>query len=128
MKVNAIRTEQDYEQALRRVEELWASPCHSPERDELLALVTLIEAYEDEHYPIDSPKSAGGDNGPECGHHHPTATGQPDAAGAGWAVSDTERCAHKLCLSKPLGGCLAALIGETLLPSFHKNTEADRPR
>jgi antitoxin component HigA of HigAB toxin-antitoxin module len=60
MKVKPIRTEQDYEQALRRVEELWASPCDSPERDELNALVTLIEAYEDEHYPIDPPKSAGG--------------------------------------------------------------------
>jgi len=64
MKVKPIRTEQDYEQALRRVEELWASPCDSPERDELLALVTLIEAYEDEHYPIDPPNLAAG-NDPE---------------------------------------------------------------
>jgi hypothetical protein len=64
MKLKRIRTEQDYEQALRRVEELWASPCESPERDELLALVTSIEAYEDEHYPIDPPNPAAG-NDPE---------------------------------------------------------------
>jgi len=62
MKVKPILTEHDYQQALRRVEELWASPCDSPERDEVHALVTLIEAYEEEHYPIDPPNSAGGEN------------------------------------------------------------------
>ena len=62
MNIKPIRTEKDYEQALQRVQELWASPCDSPERDEVHALVTLIEAYEEEHYPIDPPNSAGGDN------------------------------------------------------------------
>ena len=62
MKIKPIRTENDYEQALGRVEELWASPCGSPERDELHALEMLIEAYEEEHYPIDPPESARGED------------------------------------------------------------------
>lgn len=55
MKIKPIRTEADYERALRRVEELWDSPERSPAADEVDILVTLIEAYEKEHYPIDTP-------------------------------------------------------------------------
>jgi HTH-type transcriptional regulator/antitoxin HigA len=51
MTIEPIRTESDYEQALRRVEALWDSPEDSAESDELDVLVTLIEAYECEHYP-----------------------------------------------------------------------------
>ena len=50
-----IRSESDYERALRRVEELWDSPKGSAESDELDILATLIEAYEQEHYPIELP-------------------------------------------------------------------------
>jgi HTH-type transcriptional regulator/antitoxin HigA len=55
MDIKPIRGEAGYEQALRRVEELWDSPEGSPESDELDILTTLIEAYEREHYPIDLP-------------------------------------------------------------------------
>lgn len=55
MKIKPIKTEADYERALRRVEELWDSPKGSPAGDELDVLATLIEAYEREHYPIDAP-------------------------------------------------------------------------
>ena len=55
MEIKPIKEEVDYERALRRVEELWASSKGSPESDELDVLVTLIEAYEKEHYPIDFP-------------------------------------------------------------------------
>ena len=55
MEVKPIRTESDYEQALRRVEELWGSPRGTAEGDELDVLATLVEAYEREHYPIDLP-------------------------------------------------------------------------
>lgn len=65
MIVKPIRTEHDYQQALQRVQELWASPCCSPERDELNALEALLEAYEDEHYPMDSPGAAGDDDKPQ---------------------------------------------------------------
>jgi HTH-type transcriptional regulator / antitoxin HigA len=53
MEKKLIKVERDYEWALRRVEQLWASPKGSPESDELNVLVTLIEADENEHYPID---------------------------------------------------------------------------
>jgi len=55
MKIKPIKTEADYERALRRVEQLWDSPEGSRGADELDVLATLIEAYEKEHYPIDAP-------------------------------------------------------------------------
>ena len=55
MEIMPIKGEVDYERALRRVEQLWTSPKGSPEGDELDVLVTLIEAYERENYPIDLP-------------------------------------------------------------------------
>lgn len=55
MNIRPIKNEQDYDEALRRVELLWDSPEGSPESDELDVLVTLAEAYEEEHYPMDFP-------------------------------------------------------------------------
>jgi HTH-type transcriptional regulator / antitoxin HigA len=55
MNIKPLKTETDYERALRRVEALWNSPEGSPESDELDILATLIEAYERKHYPIDLP-------------------------------------------------------------------------
>jgi HTH-type transcriptional regulator/antitoxin HigA len=55
MEVRPIRSVNDYKRALRRVEALWGSPAGSSQGDELEVLVTLIEAYEREHYPIDLP-------------------------------------------------------------------------
>ena len=55
MKIKPIKTELDYEKALARVDKLWGSKKGTPSGDELEVWVTLIEAYEDEKYPIDSP-------------------------------------------------------------------------
>ena len=55
MEIKPIRNERDHERALRRVEELWNSPEGSPQSDEMGILVTLIDAYEREHSPIDLP-------------------------------------------------------------------------
>jgi HTH-type transcriptional regulator/antitoxin HigA len=55
MRIRPIRSEADYDEALRRVEALWGSTSETPEGDELDVLVSLIEAYEREHYPIDLP-------------------------------------------------------------------------
>jgi HTH-type transcriptional regulator/antitoxin HigA len=38
-----------------RIEALWGAPPATPEGDELEVLVTLAEAYERQHYPIDLP-------------------------------------------------------------------------
>ncbi len=53
--VRPIRDDADYDAALARVVCLMDSPINSPERDELDVLTTLIEVYEEEHYPIDLP-------------------------------------------------------------------------
>ena len=49
-------TEEDYREALARVDELWdrAEP-GTPEGDEVDATITLIQAYEREHYPVPPP-------------------------------------------------------------------------
>lgn len=55
MKIKPIRTEADYEKALSRVDKLWGAKKGTTTGDELEVWVTLIEAYEDEKYPIDVP-------------------------------------------------------------------------
>lgn len=55
MKVRPIKTKKDYEATLYRVEELMDARKNTPEGDELEILSTLVEAYEEEHFPIDDP-------------------------------------------------------------------------
>jgi HTH-type transcriptional regulator/antitoxin HigA len=40
---------------MRRIEAVWGAAPGTPEADELDVLVTLAEAYERQHYPIDLP-------------------------------------------------------------------------
>jgi HTH-type transcriptional regulator/antitoxin HigA len=55
MKIKPIRSDRDYQLALERVEKLWGSAANTPQGDELEVVVTLIEAYERQNYPIDLP-------------------------------------------------------------------------
>jgi HTH-type transcriptional regulator / antitoxin HigA len=55
MALHPMKTEQDYNAALQAIETLWEAPAGSPEADQLEMLVTLVEAYEATHYPIDPP-------------------------------------------------------------------------
>jgi len=55
MKIKPIRTDRDHEEALARVEKIFAAKPGTPEFDELDVLATLIDAYEHEHHPIDPP-------------------------------------------------------------------------
>src|SRR5713226_8881017 len=55
MQVKPIKNESDYNAAMRRIEALWGATSATPEGDELEILVTLAEAYERQHYPIDLP-------------------------------------------------------------------------
>jgi len=55
MDIKAIKTEDDYNQALRRLEEIFHAPIDSKEGDEAEILSILIEKYEDENYAIDAP-------------------------------------------------------------------------
>jgi HTH-type transcriptional regulator/antitoxin HigA len=53
--IKPIRSEADYAEALSEVERLWGAPSGTLDGDRIDVLATLIDAYEDEHHPIDPP-------------------------------------------------------------------------
>lgn len=53
--MKVIKTEEEYNQALKRLEIVFDAPIDSPEGDEADLLGILIEKYEDEHCPIEAP-------------------------------------------------------------------------
>jgi len=55
MNIKPIRTESDYQSALRRLEEIFDAPNGTLESDEADILGLLIDEYEKKHYPIDTP-------------------------------------------------------------------------
>ena len=55
VQVRPIKTNADYEAALARAETLMDAEPNTSEADELDVLATLIEAYEDKHFPMDLP-------------------------------------------------------------------------
>ena len=55
MEISPIRTEQDYENAVARIEALMDAGAGTPEGDELDVLATLVNAYEEFHFPIEAP-------------------------------------------------------------------------
>ncbi len=55
MDIKAIKTEEYYNQALKRLEEIFHAEIDTREGDEAEVLSILIEKYEDEHYPIGWP-------------------------------------------------------------------------
>ena len=55
MKLKPIKSEQDYETALERLEVIFDALPGTEESDELEILGMLIEKYEKEHYPIELP-------------------------------------------------------------------------
>jgi HTH-type transcriptional regulator/antitoxin HigA len=55
MDVAPIKTTRDYRRALKEIEGLMHAKRGTPEGDRLDVLVTLVEAWEAKHYPIDLP-------------------------------------------------------------------------
>lgn len=55
MEIKPIRTEADHEAALREIERLWGAGEGTREEDRLEVLATLVEAYEQAHFPLDAP-------------------------------------------------------------------------
>ena len=60
--VNPIRTEEDYEAALARIDDILDAKPDTPEGDELDVLADLVVMYEDRHYPIGPPDLLGAIN------------------------------------------------------------------
>lgn len=55
MDIAPIKTKRDYRQALKEIEGLMDAKRNTPQGDRLDVLVTLVEAYERKHYPLDLP-------------------------------------------------------------------------
>jgi HTH-type transcriptional regulator/antitoxin HigA len=55
MEIKPIKTEQDYDKALDRLELIFDAKKDTPEGDELEVLGILIDRYEKENFPIDFP-------------------------------------------------------------------------
>ncbi|HED17617.1 MAG TPA: transcriptional regulator [Gammaproteobacteria bacterium] len=55
MDIKPIKTDADYRLALKEIETLMLAKADSPEGEKLDVLVTLVEAYEQKHYPLDLP-------------------------------------------------------------------------
>ena len=55
MNIKPIRTKADYKSALKTVESLMMAKARTPEGDWLDVLVTLVEAYERQHFPMELP-------------------------------------------------------------------------
>ena len=53
--IKPIKSERQYRRALKEVEGLMAAKRNTPEGDRLDVLVTLVEAWEAKHYPLDLP-------------------------------------------------------------------------
>jgi len=55
MQVKPIRNNGDYDSALEKIEALWGAKPGTKDGDLLDVLITLVESYEREQFPIDLP-------------------------------------------------------------------------
>ena len=55
MNIKPLKTEQDYDEALARIEQLMDAEIGTAEGDELDVLSLLVEKYEEVHHSIDAP-------------------------------------------------------------------------
>ena len=55
MDIYPIKTEADYQVALAEIQSLFDAAPNTPQGDKLEVLATLVEAYEEKHFPIPAP-------------------------------------------------------------------------
>jgi HTH-type transcriptional regulator / antitoxin HigA len=55
MNIKLIKTDTDYQKALRRLEEIFDAKIGTPESDEADILGLMVDEYEKKHYHIDAP-------------------------------------------------------------------------
>jgi HTH-type transcriptional regulator/antitoxin HigA len=55
MHLKPIKTKADHEASLREIERLWGAEAGSADGDRLEVLTTLVEAYEEAHFPMNMP-------------------------------------------------------------------------
>jgi HTH-type transcriptional regulator/antitoxin HigA len=55
MNIKLIKTEADYQRAIKRLEEIFDAKIGTPESDEADILGLMVDEYEKKHYRIDAP-------------------------------------------------------------------------
>lgn len=55
MDIKPIKTDDNYRAALKEIESLMTAEADTPEGERLDVLVTLVEAYEKKHFPLELP-------------------------------------------------------------------------
>ncbi len=55
MEIKPIKNERDYRRALKEIDGLMGARANTADGDRLDVLVTLVEAWEEKHWPIDLP-------------------------------------------------------------------------
>ena len=55
VEIRPIKNNRDYHEALKEIDRLMDARSNTPEGDRLDVLVTLVEAWERKHYPLDLP-------------------------------------------------------------------------
>ena len=55
MRIQPVRTEAEHDAAVTRIQQLMGAGPGTEASDELEVLVTLVDAYETKHFPIDTP-------------------------------------------------------------------------
>jgi len=55
MDIKILKTENEYNEALKRFEEIFHAPAKSKEGDEAELISLLIQKYEEDNYPIEAP-------------------------------------------------------------------------
>jgi HTH-type transcriptional regulator/antitoxin HigA len=58
--IKPIRSRKDHRAALREIDSLMGAEAGSPAGEKLDVLVTLVEAWERKHFPMELPEPAGG--------------------------------------------------------------------
>jgi HTH-type transcriptional regulator / antitoxin HigA len=56
MEIRPIRSQADYDAAVAEIERLWNADPGTDDGDKLDILATLVEKYENEHWPIDTSR------------------------------------------------------------------------
>lgn len=54
MRIRPIRSDADHRATLVEIERLWGAPAGTAESDKLEVLITLVEAYEEQRWPLHS--------------------------------------------------------------------------
>ena len=55
MNIKPIKNNRDYQKALKEIDRLMDARANTPQGDRLDVLVTLVEAWEEKHWPMDLP-------------------------------------------------------------------------